>query len=214
MKTKTVGEILKEQRLEANLSLQDLAKESRIRVEYLEALEKNDFAKLPAATFVKGYIKIYSRILGFDFQPIIALLRRDFKESAKGKLVPREFIKSILTRRKTFTPITNVFISLALIFLVLFSYVGFQWYNFNKPPELVIYTPEEDAFVSTKVMIEGKTNPEAVVLVNSEPISLSTDGKFKTEIYLPREGVATITIEATDKRGKTSLISRTVYVRF
>ena len=214
MKTKTVGELLKEKRTFHRLSLEGLSEKTKIKIEYLEALENNEFGKLPAASFVRGYIKTYARIFRFDHQPLIALLRRDFKESAKGMLVPREFIKPILKKRQLSHPITIFALSLVSIFIVLFAYVGLQWYNLQKPPMLEIYAPEEDALVSSQVVIEGKTVPDAVLAVNAQPVALQQDGSFRTEIFLPREGIFTITIEARDRREKSSVIQRTVYVKF
>ncbi|HYD35239.1 MAG TPA: helix-turn-helix domain-containing protein [Vitreimonas sp.] len=214
MKTKSIGEILGEEREFHRLSLADLAKRTRIRLEYLQALENNEFDKLPSSTFVKGYIRTYGQIFGFDYLPLLALLRRDFKESAKGKLVPREFIKPVLKKRPFWTPITAAMVVLGTLFLTLITYVLVQWYHFTKPPLLEVFSPEADAFVSAQVMVEGRTNPEAVVAVNAQPVSLQPDGSFRYELYLPREGITTITVEATDRRGKTNLLQRTVYVKF
>ena len=124
MRQKTVGELLKEERLKHNISLGDLAKATRIRAEHLTSLEENLFEQLPAATFVKAYIRNYARVLGFDPEPLIRLLRRDFKESAKGQLVPREFMTPLLKRRASFTPITIAVASGAVAFLVVLSYIG------------------------------------------------------------------------------------------
>lgn len=214
MKTKSVGDLLKEKRTFHRLSLESLSEKTKIKIEYLEALENSEFEKLPGASFVRGYIKTYARIFRFDHQPLIALLRRDFKESAKGMLVPREFIKPILKKRQLSHPITIFALSLASVFVVLLLYVGVQWYNLQKPPMLEIFTPQEDALVSSQVVVEGKTTPEAVVAVNAQPVALQQDGSFRTEVFLPREGIFTLTIEATDRREKTSVIQRTVYVKF
>lgn len=214
MKTKTVGELLKEKRTFHRLSLEGLSQKTKIKIEYLEALENNEFDKLPAASFVRGYIKTYGRVFRFEYQPLIALLRRDFKESAKGTLVPREFIKPMLRKRKLSHPMTMMALGLATVFVVLMGYVGWQWYNLQKPPRLEVTAPQEDALVAAQVVVEGQTVPEAVVSVNSQPVALQQDGSFRTEIYLPREGIATITVEATDRREKSSVVQRTVYVKF
>ncbi len=214
MKTKTIGEILKEERQFHRLSLEELAKRSRIRPEYLVALENNQFDQLPAAAFVKGYIKTYAQTFGFDPQPLLGILRRDFKESAKGKLVPREFIKPVLKRRQFWRPITGLMVILSSVFITLLLYVGVQWYNLNKPPELEVETPTENAEVASQVEVVGKTNPEAIVSVNNQPVALQPDGSFSTEIFLPQEGIASVTVEAKDRRGKSNLVQRTVYVRF
>lgn len=214
MKSKTVGELLKEKRTFHRLSLENLSQKTKIKIEYLDALENNEFKKLPAASFVRGYIKTYARIFRFDHQPLIALLRRDFKESAKGTLVPREFIKPILKKRQLSNPITIFALGLASVFIVLLSYVGVQWYNLQKPPRLEVSSPQEDALVSSQVVVEGQTLPDAIVSVNAQPVALQQDGSFSAEVYLPKEGIFTITIEATDRREKSSIVQRTVYVKF
>lgn len=214
MKTKTVGELLKEKREYHRLSLAVLSEKTRIRIEYLEALENNEFHKLPATSFVKGFIKTYARVFRFDHQPLIALLRRDFKESARGKLVPREFIKPVLKKRSLSNPFTIFSLSLASVFIILFGYVAMQWLNLQKPPRLEIITPQADALVSSQVIVEGKTAQDAIVLVNAQPVALQQDGSFRTEIFLPREGISTITVEAKDRREKSSIIQRTVYVKY
>jgi len=214
MKTRSIGEILKQERERHRLSLSDLAKRTRIREDYLLSLENNDFDKLPAAIFVKGYIRSYGQVFGFDHRPLQALLRRDYKESARGKLVPREFIKPVLKRRFVWTQATMTAIVLSVIFLTFVSYVLFSWINLQKPPELTVLQPQDDQLVSSQVIIEGKTLPDAMISVNSQPVALQIDGSFKTEILLPRDGINTITIEASDRRGKVRTIQRTVKVEY
>jgi len=214
MQTKTIGEILRDEREFHRLSLDDLAKRTRIRSEYLAALESNQFEKLPAAAFVKGYIKTYAALFGFDHQPLLGLLRRDFKESAKGQLVPREFIKPLLKKDHLWTPTTGFLLMLSGVFLSVFTYVALQWYALNRPPKIEVTQPLPNADVAAQVEVRGQTSPEAVVKVNDQPVALQVDGSFETEIFLPREGITTITVEAADRRGKSSLVQRTVNVRF
>lgn len=214
MRTKTIGETLKDERIRHRLRLEDLAKKTRIRVAYLEALEENRFEDLPATTFVKGYIKTYAQVFGFDHKPLLALLRRDYKESSKGKLIPREFIKPVLKNRAKKTSVTILLVVVIAVFASLFGYVGFQWYNLTKPPKLELTQPQEQALVSSKVIIEGETIPEAIVTVNDQPVALQPDGSFKTEIIIPTEGISLLTVQAKDRRGKTSSIERSVTVQF
>lgn len=214
MRTKTIGETLKDERMKHRLRLEDLAKKTRIRASYLEALEENRFEDLPATTFVKGYIKTYAHVFGFDHKPLLAMLRRDYKESAKGRLIPREFIKPVLKKRARKSSITAVLVMLIAVFLSLFGYVGFQWYNLTKPPKLVVTQPKEQAVVSSKVIVEGETLQDAIVTVNDQPVALQPDGKFHTEVIVPNEGISLFTIQAKDRRGKVSIIERSVTVQF
>ena len=214
MHTKKIGDILREERELRRISLEELAKRTRIRREYLWALEENQFEKLPASTFVKGYITTYARVFGFDAKPLLALLRRDFKESAKGKLVPRDFIRPTLRKRTLWTPMTVGLLMAGAVFFSLLTYIGVQWYNLNRPPELEIVTPEAGAVVGPKVIVEGQAEPDSILTVNDQPVSLQPDGTFSTEVFMNREGLTTISVGAKDRQGKENLQQRSVNVKF
>ena len=51
---KTVGEMLKVARLGKNYSLADLEKTTKIRLKFLEAIENDDYSKLPSLSYAKG----------------------------------------------------------------------------------------------------------------------------------------------------------------
>lgn len=214
MKTRTIGEILREEREFHRFTIDDLAKRTRIRTEYLVLLEDNQFEQLPAATFVKGYIKTYGQVFGFAHKPLLAMLRRDFKESARGQLVPREFIKPVLKRKAFWTPITTAILVLAALFLTFTVYVAVGWYNLQKPPMLEVTAPLENSEVAAQVIVEGRTLPDAVITVNAQPVALQVDGSFTTETFLSREGINTITVKSTDRRGKSNTVQRTVRVKY
>ncbi|MFZ1721283.1 MAG: helix-turn-helix domain-containing protein [Microgenomates group bacterium] len=214
MRTKSIGEVLKDERLAHRFPLEKLSKQTRIRLEYLSALESNQFEKLPAATFVKGYIKTYASVFGFDHQPVLALLRRDYRESAKGTLVPREFIKPVLKPRMQNYRVTALVVAAMFVFFTLLGYVGVQWYYLQQPPSLAVTAPEDHAKVSATVQILGRTDLDATVHVNQEPVALQPDGSFQSQISIPKEGIAFIEVTAVDRRGKTSSVLRTVTVEF
>ncbi|KKQ08609.1 MAG: Transcriptional regulator, XRE family [Candidatus Daviesbacteria bacterium GW2011_GWB1_36_5] len=63
---RTVGQILKETREAKFYTLEEVEKATKIRVELLEALEEDNFSKLPPETFIQGFIKNYGKFLGLD----------------------------------------------------------------------------------------------------------------------------------------------------
>lgn len=212
--TKTIGELLRLEREKQKLSLSALAQEIRVKESFLAALEENRFRDLPAAVFVKGYVKAYARVLGFDAEPMLGILRRDFAESGKGKLVAQEFLRPVIRKSPVSSPVRLAAVSAIGVFLILFAYIGIRWYSFISPPNLQVFEPSEDSVVSSQVQIKGLTEIETRVTVNAQPVPVSADGSFETQISLPNEGLSTITIEATDKQDKTTILQRTVFVRF
>lgn len=214
MQTQTVGDLLRVAREKAHFTLEELAEDTHIKIEHLVALEENNFDALPAATFIKAYIRNYARVFKLDEKPLFAILRRDYEESAKGQLIPREFLYPQLKRKTLWSPIHLVLLSAAIIFVVFFSYASWQWYQLSRPPALLLSSPAEDEEVAAKVLVKGKTDLESILTVNAVPVALQADGSFETELYLPQEGVNTITVKSSDKNGKNSILQRSVKVKF
>ncbi|MCE5208181.1 MAG: DUF4115 domain-containing protein [Chloroflexi bacterium] len=67
----SIGEILKNQRLDRKLSLDDAAGSTHIRYKYLEALENNDFDLLPSAVQGRGFLRSYAEFLDLDPEPLL-----------------------------------------------------------------------------------------------------------------------------------------------
>jgi cytoskeleton protein RodZ len=59
-----LGPYLSHRREERGLSIEEVARVTRVAPRYLEALEREDFAALPAPVFTKGYIRAYCQALG------------------------------------------------------------------------------------------------------------------------------------------------------
>jgi len=214
MQTQTVGDLLRSAREKAHFTLEDLAENTHIKLEYLAALEENNFDVLPAATFIKAYIRNYARVFKLDEKPLLAILRRDYEESVKGQLIPREFLYPQLKKKTLWSPIHLVFISVMSIFTVFFAYALWQWFQLNRPPMLVLTNPVEDAEVSSRVIFKGHTKTDAILTINASPVALREDGSFETELYLPQEGTNTVTIKASDKNGKNTVLQRNIQVKF
>ena len=60
------GRYLKAIRIEKGISLNKISEETRIRIDNLLLIEKEDHDRLPAEVFVKGFLRAYSKALGVD----------------------------------------------------------------------------------------------------------------------------------------------------
>ena len=67
-----VGEILKKEREKQHLSIDDIAAGTSIRALYIEAIEEGHYDRLPAAVYVKGFIRNYAKHLGLDSEAMVA----------------------------------------------------------------------------------------------------------------------------------------------
>lgn len=71
---RTVGQILKAHREQANVSIEALCTPLKLSELQIKRLENDEFKALGPVTFVKGYIKNYCRELNVDSTPILAMM--------------------------------------------------------------------------------------------------------------------------------------------
>ena len=68
----TPGMMLRKARESANFTHAAVGEALHLTVHYIKALENDDYSKLPAATFVKGYLRAYARYLKLDVNAVLA----------------------------------------------------------------------------------------------------------------------------------------------
>ncbi len=76
-----LGEKLQEARKRKKVSLEDAAAATRIKIEYLRALEEGDYPGLPPRAYVKGFLKIYGHYLGLEYPLLLQFYEESFQSS-------------------------------------------------------------------------------------------------------------------------------------
>ena len=70
----SVGVTLSEARKQLGLSVADVANRLKFAPRQIEALEADNFARLPEIAFVRGFVRSYARLLQLDPAPLLAAL--------------------------------------------------------------------------------------------------------------------------------------------
>ncbi|HKJ04915.1 MAG TPA: helix-turn-helix domain-containing protein [Geopsychrobacteraceae bacterium] len=102
-----LGEYLREKRLEKGLALKDIALRTKVTLTCLQALEDGHYHKLPAETYLKGYLASYAESLDVPAQKVLELYRSERSERSEPSsdaLVPPESAdhrKPFVTKRRT-----------------------------------------------------------------------------------------------------------------
>lgn len=69
---KPFGAILRNERLARKVSMEEICWATKIKLDYLIALEEGNFSTLPAEIFIKGYIRSYAKYLEIDPEEAVA----------------------------------------------------------------------------------------------------------------------------------------------
>ncbi|MDP8262867.1 MAG: DUF4115 domain-containing protein [Candidatus Ancaeobacter aquaticus] len=65
-------DLLKRTREEKGINIEDVSKHTKIRVKILVSIESGDYEAVASPTYLKGFIKLYSKYLGLDTKQIMS----------------------------------------------------------------------------------------------------------------------------------------------
>jgi cytoskeleton protein RodZ len=88
MLTGDIGDRLKHARERQGLSLSDVARLTKLSVNVLQAIERNDFASLPGGMFRKAYVRTLAAEVGLDPNEIAAAYCERFEPRVETVAVP------------------------------------------------------------------------------------------------------------------------------
>jgi len=192
------GEKLQTTRLEKGLTLKDVAKGTKIKVDFLENIEDGEYNKLPSVSYAYGFVRSYAGFLGIPEKEIMPLFKREFDEEKVYRVLPRGFDKTEefpVSKLK----IQRTIAVLIVIFILFMGYLLFQYrYAFIDPPLEIISPAKNFTVSSSQVTIVGKTDPNATVYVGMGLVSVDQDGTFRKVINV-FPGETTVQIKVVNK---------------
>lgn len=210
--TLTLGERLRSIRSDKRITLNDVAKITKIRLEYLENLEAGNYDKLPVDVYVKGFLRSYGEFLGMNGDSLIRLyekekgIKRNLEESKKPRRKKKE---SVNISSFVFTPRKLVIAFIVVLIFLSFFYLYREIGSFASVPRLVLLNPPAASeTLDASLNVEGITDKDATLFINGQPVLVGDDGKFKESVTL-QPGINVINIKAVNrfKKEKTETVS-------
>jgi len=205
---KKSGELLREARLSKNLSIHDVAENTKIRPSYIEAIENSDYNVFHSPTTIRGFLKNYSNYIGLNADNVIAIYRREI--TVKNKITEKKSVFKL----PNFHISSNIFILFGAVIIVLavIGFFAYQYVQVSKPPEFDIKDPI-NGFVTTqdKVKIRVISAKGVDIYVNNKNITtIDENGNLVTDIDLV-DGSNNILVVAINGYKKETRKSITVF---
>jgi cytoskeletal protein RodZ len=205
----SVGTLIKNIRVQKKISKKKLSKATKIKSNFIDYLEEERWELLPEYPVTVGFVKNISSYLNINEAKALALLRRDFPQKDL-RINPKPEVSS----RFVWGPHTTFILGIFILSMLILGYLFYQYYNFIRPPEINIISPSPDQVINGKVVVvEGRTDREANLTINNQPVSINEDGSFKSEISI-FEGTTQIEFVAKKRSGKETTIIRKIIPRF
>lgn len=133
------GRALAEARARRNQTVVEIAQQLKLSASQVEALEADDYAKLPGPVFVRGFIRNYARLMDLDSEALIAGLTLPQDPLTAGAALPHSHNIPFPDGRGPRWPIFAVAIAVLAAIVVLFEFI------YSAPPAATVETPAPKA---------------------------------------------------------------------
>ena len=164
------GRLLAAERERQGLGPAEIAQRLRMSPWQVEALEADDYSRLPRGPFLRGFVRNYAKVLGLPPETVLAHLAEGApRESAPPIVVPSQNIR--------FDPLSdrigNPYVKAAAIasVVVALGFAAMYWWMFirNAPPATVARKPAPPAVVATAPLPPPVAAPAPKFEVPPEP---------------------------------------------
>jgi cytoskeleton protein RodZ len=117
------GAALRSARMHLNMSVEEVSNRIKFAPQQIEALEAGDFAHLPEAAFLRGFIRSYAKLLQIDAAPLLAALPQKSESSVplEAQALPDTAFPNIYAERR------HNFIWLAAALIIAFALALAAW---------------------------------------------------------------------------------------
>jgi len=207
---KTVGSMLQEARVAKGVTPAQVEQATKIREKYIRAIEADNLAVIPSASYAKGFVRNYAEYLGIPTETAMAFFRRQTTDVTRASLLPKGVSEPLNAPFLHLTPGRFIGLIVSILLIIFLLYLGRQYFQIGASPPLTLSSPAQGQMVTgSRVVVEGKTDPDTTVTINGVSTIVRDDGRFYEQVPL-EAGVNKITIAATSRFGKTTTEVREV----
>jgi cytoskeleton protein RodZ len=198
MATGTFGERLKRERELREVSLKEVTAGTRIGPRFLEALENEEWEKLPGGVFNRGFVRAIARYLGLDEENLLA--EYDMAHGEQSVPAPQPY-ENKLPRPPIWVPILAVVVLLAAIGgLILGGVYGWRRYAAHraaKQPVSSPLLPVQSPTGAASVMSTPAADPASEPATSSTAVrlDLAVSASAATRVRILADGVLLLDAE-------------------
>lgn len=154
------GRVLSEARSRRNQTVAEIAQQLKLSASQVEALEADDYSRLPGPVFVRGFVRNYARLMELDVETLVAGLTMPLDPLATGAAIPHSHNIPFPDGRGPRWPIYAALIAVLSAIVVLFEFM------YSSPPAEVTVVPApkaEEAAPATPALAQPLFPPQSDV---------------------------------------------------
>lgn len=164
-----LGRQIRQKREDRGINLKDVHEKTKIRVQFLEGIERGDFSEFPGTVYVRGFIRTYLQFLNLEdlwveYLPVLS----DVSDRIREDEPP--VVGSCTPPTKGFKPASRFWV-FAVLLLAAVGTSWYVWYTWdqNGIPSFTIEAEKQDEGEKDLVASDASANAEPKELKQGDP---------------------------------------------
>ncbi|MGF7185750.1 cytoskeletal protein RodZ [Desulfitispora alkaliphila] len=137
-----VGQMLKQARKEKGISVREAEEKIKIKGSFIEAIEDEDFSKIPGRIYVIGFLRSYAKFLGLNTEEVVNMYKSEYPEKEPSP-VEQEEVKGFEKRN------SNAYYVIIASGLVVVLFFGAMFFSNQQESDNIV--SENDAGISEPI---------------------------------------------------------------
>lgn len=167
----SAGQLLRAARTGRGMSIEDVARQLRLSVRQITALEEGDYGKLPSGMFLRGFVRNYARLVQIDAAPLLQSLQQSVPPDPPQTILPQAEKIPFPSNREQMRRnliIMGVAVALVLPLLIYEIYRGSKETQQPAQPQIQAKTEAE---IEAKSGVRQATVPLQLPLPSTPPVA-------------------------------------------
>ncbi|MDP3947961.1 MAG: helix-turn-helix domain-containing protein [bacterium] len=206
MEQKQFHELFKEYADLKGMSASRLAEASGVPERYIEAFLGGDYSRLPAAPYVRGYLKKIGPVMSVDGEELWRAYKEEqtLKSSGAADQMP--------SNRFALKKMNRTWLVGALLAAAILVYLGVRIDDVIGMPTLVVENPSlsETTVTEESLVFRGVVSPGDKLTLNGEEVPADTEGRFEKEVSLDPGVLNVFTFVARRSLGRERTVVRRI----
>ena len=119
------------------IALRDISEQTRISMRYLEAIETDDYRRLPGGIFNRSFIRAYAKFIGYDEQEAIDEYAREQESNDEVAIKPyKSLVYTDTGGSHSRSPLATLLLAVIILaVLSLLVWLGLHFYQRSAAPK-------------------------------------------------------------------------------
>lgn len=200
MRKKTIGEVLRLARINQGLSLEELQEKTEIQLNFLEAMEADDFDQLPSTFYARSFLRKYAWAVELDERIVL-----DAYDS--GSMITYEEVdvdeEDLSGRRRSNKKKTSYlplfyFVLFALSILIFVTYYVWNYIQTQPSPSSANYSVVSSTSSTTSSSSSSSSQTSSSSSTTESTITVSGEGNRIEARYKTSKEIATVQLAVSD----------------